>query len=114
MPNHQRSAQAIAAEARAWFKKLSSTSVSHKDICAYAAWIRDKANRAAYERVEARSQRAPADGPFTETDLLAALRRRPDLAAAYQAAFAKEGRPAELADIAREMAERSAASQHLA
>jgi ferric-dicitrate binding protein FerR (iron transport regulator) len=113
MSERPRSTRAIAAEARTWFKKLSSTSVSHEDIWAYAAWSRDKANRAAYERVEARSRRSTASGPFTEADLLAALQRRPDLASAYQAAFTTQGRPASLADIARVLAERSSEERHV-
>ncbi|WP_426030919.1 hypothetical protein [Caulobacter sp. DWP3-1-3b2] len=108
MPEKPRTPRQITAEAKAWFKLLSNTSVSNKDIWAYAAWTRDPANSAAYNRVEARSRDAPANGLFTEVEILAALKRRPDLACAYEAAFKSAKRPSELEDIARELAIRVA------
>ncbi len=108
MPEKPRTSRQITIEAKAWFKLLSNTSVSNKDIWAYGAWIRDPANRAAYDRVEARNRKTPAEALFTEVEILAALKRRPDLASAYEAAFKSAKRPSGLADIARELAVRVA------
>lgn len=108
MPEQQRTTRTITAEARAWFAKLSNPVVSNKDIWAWADWIRDPANRVAYNRIEARSRKAPDDCLFTETEILAALKRRPDLARAYRAAFKRAERPSALPDIARELATRIA------
>jgi hypothetical protein len=104
MPDQQSTGRRAAAEAKAWFRKLSTIPVSNADIWAYAAWCREPGNRAAYNRVEARARAVPADGLFTEAEILAALKRRPDLARAYRARFKRQERPAGLADIARELA----------
>jgi ferric-dicitrate binding protein FerR (iron transport regulator) len=108
MSEGQRSRQKIAAEARSWFKLLSNTSVNSNDIWAFAAWSRNRANMAAYDRVEARHLEKPIGPPYTEAELASALKRRPDLEAAYRAKFEKQGRPAQLGDIARELSARSA------
>jgi ferric-dicitrate binding protein FerR (iron transport regulator) len=106
MPEQQRPARAVATEAKAWFKTLCSPVVSNEDLWAWAAWNRDPVNRIAYNRVEARSRRAPEVGLFTEAEILAALQRRPDLARRYRGAFKRAERPSTLADIARELARR--------
>lgn len=100
----EQTARQAGAEAKAWFSKLSATSVSVEDIEAFAAWMRGPTNRAAYNRVEARARKVPEAGLFTEAEILAALKRRPDLARAYRARFKRAERPAELKDIARELA----------
>lgn len=102
MPNQ--TARRATAEAKEWFRKLSATSVSNADIWAYGAWCRDPANRAAYNCVEARARKAPEVGLFTEAEILAALKRRPDLVRAYRERFKRAERPAGLTDIARELA----------
>lgn len=94
------------AEAKEWFRKLSTIPVSNKEIWAYADWYRDPVNRAAYNRVSARARMIADDGLITEAEILAALKRRPDLAAAYQERFRNAHRPAELKDIARQLAAR--------
>ena len=104
----EQTARRASVEAKAWFRKLSTPSVRNEDIWAYADWCRVPLNRAAYNRVEARSRQAPADGLFTEAEILAALKRRPDLARAYRAAFKRAERPSGLTDIARELAIRVA------
>jgi ferric-dicitrate binding protein FerR (iron transport regulator) len=108
MPEQPRTTKMITAEARAWFAKLSNPVVSNKDIWEWADWIRDPANRVAYNRIEARSRKAPDDCLFTEIEILAALKRRPDLARAYRVAFKRAERPSALSDIARELAARIA------
>jgi transmembrane sensor len=104
MHDQRSSTRRARAEAQTWFKKLSTIPVSNEDIWAYGAWCRDPVNRAAYNRVEARSRKVPDQGLFTENEILAALERRPDLARAYRAEFKRRARPAELKDIARELA----------
>jgi hypothetical protein len=104
MPHEQRTARRASIEAKAWFRTLSTVPVTNREIWAYAAWCRDPVNRAAYNRVEARSRKAPDLGLFTETEILAALKRRPDLVRAYRAAFKRAERPSALPDIARELA----------
>ncbi|KQZ31740.1 hypothetical protein [Caulobacter sp. Root1472] len=104
MPDQQSTGRKAAVEAKAWFRKLSTIPVSNEDLWAWAKWNREPANRVAYNRVEARSRKAPAVCLFTEAEILAALKRRPDLARAYRAAFKRQERPSNLADIARELA----------
>ncbi|QOR55692.1 MAG: hypothetical protein YHS30scaffold392_35 [Phage 64_12] len=103
MPDQQSTGRRAALEAKAWFRKLSNISVSNEEIWAWAKWNRDPTNRVAYNRVEARSRKAPDVCLFTEAEILAALKRRPDLARAYRAAFKRQERPSTLADIAREL-----------
>lgn len=100
----EQTARRAGVEAKVWFRKLSTIPVSNEDLRAWAKWTRDPANRLAYNRVEARSRKAPDVCLFTEAEILAALKRRPDLARAYRAAFKRQERPSTLIDIARELA----------
>lgn len=104
MPDQQDAGRRAAIEAKAWFRKLSTIPVSNEDLRAWAKWNRDPANRVAYNRVEARSRKVPDVCLFTEAEILATLKRRPDLARAYRAAFKRQERPSTLADIARDLA----------
>ena len=94
-------------EANAWFRILSSASVSTEDIWMFSAWFRDCANRDAYDRVEARNRRSKVSSPFSKPELLASLLGRPDLATAYREAFIVEGRLASLPGVAQETAARA-------
>lgn len=104
MPDQQDTGRRAAIEAKAWFRKLSTLPVSNEDLRAWAKWNREPTNRIAYNRVEARSRNSPDVCLFTEAEILAALKRRPDLARAYRAAFKRQERPSKLTDIARELA----------
>ena len=107
MPDQKRSPQKIAAEARDWCARLNAMPISVADIEAVFRWLRDPANARAFQRADARARKAAEGPPFSEAEILRTFERRPDLAAAYHAAFERNGRPASQADIARELAIKS-------